>query len=605
MQDIVLSNALLLAGAALVLMGVVSSLVAQRFGTPLLLIFLVIGMLVGQDGLGGIVFDNFQVAYLVGSLALAVILFDGGLRTRLASFRGVLAPAAVLATGGVLLTATVTGLFASMVLGISVLEGLLVGSVVASTDAAAVFFLLKSGGLRLKNRMQSLLEIESSTNDPIAVFLTILLVELLMTGGENAGVATVVLLFKQALIGCGIGLTGGMAMTLLLNRVALPSGLHPLMVVSAAVATFGLAAILDGSGFLAVYLAGLLVGNRPVRALPAITSFHDSMTWLCQIVMFIMLGLLVTPSQIVPYLPAAIATALFLTFIGRPAAVSACLALFGFSRREITFASWVGLRGAVSIFLAAIPTLAGLPNSQVYFNVAFVVVIVSLVLQGWTINPLARRLGLALPRKRMDVTRMEIDIPGQLEQEMVAYPVEPNSPIVLRAAPPRWARAVFVVRDDEILEPRMAGALRPGDYGYFLIPPDRIRELDRLFTPRSEDSGNPGARFPIRPDIALARVAEIYGISVPDDLREKPVAEVFADRFESQIEVGDHIEFNSLRLNVTAVEDGNVTGAELEIAGDEEIHAPALRRLAQRVRERGLQWRSRLKRQSHVQDADG
>ncbi len=578
MQDILFTNAMLLFGAALVIVGVVSSLVAQRFGTPLLLVFLVIGMLVGQDGPGGLLFSDYRMTYLIGSLALAIILFDGGLRTKLESFRGVLAPASLLATLGVVITAGITGLFASLVLGLGILEGLLIGAMVASTDAAAVFFLLRSGGLELKSRVQSMLEIESGTNDPIAVFLTILLVELVMASGEDAGLATAVLLLKQALIGGAFGLGGGMAIVLLLNRVSLPVGMHPLFVVSSAVATYALAAVLDGSGFLAAYLAGLVVGNRQVRAIASITSFHDTVTWLCQIVMFMVLGLLVTPSSLVPYLPAAIAIALFLTFIGRPVAVATCLAPFGFGKREMGFIAWVGLRGAVSIFLAAIPTLAGVPGSQVYFNVAFVVVIVSLVLQGWTINPLARRLGLALPRKRLRVTRQEIDLPGQLAQEMVAYPIEADSPVVLRAALPRWARPVFVVRENAIMEPLQAGALRPGDYGYFLAPPDRIGELDRLFAVRAAEQANTGARFPIRPDVALARVAAMYGVDLGEEAppADQTIAEAFAERYEGGVGVGigDSISFGPLRLIVASTDDGRISEVELAL-GEDQNEGPA------------------------------
>jgi cell volume regulation protein A len=569
MQDILYANAALLFGAALVLMGVVSSLVAQRFGTPLLLVFLIIGMLVGQDGIGGVVFENYRLTYLIGSLALAIILFDGGLRTKLDRFRGVAAPAMLLATIGVLITTSITGLFASLILNLTILEGLLIGSMVASTDAAAVFFLLRAGGLQLRNRVQSLLEIESGTNDPIAVFLTILLVELILADGHDAGFSTVVLLFKQGLIGGALGFGGGLAIALMLNRVALPSGLHPLLVAASAVAIYALAAVLDGSGLLAAYLAGLTIGNRPVRALPAITSFHDSVTWLCQIVMFIMLGLLVTPSKLLPYLPAALAVAAFLMLIGRPLAVAACLAPFGFARREIAFVSWVGLRGAVSIFLAAIPTLADVPNSEIYFHVAFVVVCVSLIFQGWTLNTLARWLELARPGARRQVTRMEIDLPGQMDQEMVAYPVEADSPVVLRARLPRWARPVFVVRDDAIMEPAQAGPLKPGDYGYFLAPPERIRELDRLFAARSVDRAAGGARFPIRPDVAFSRVAAIYGVEIPEELADKTVAEAFAERFDEDPGIGDSFRVGPLRLIVAAIDEGRISEAELSLGDDE------------------------------------
>ncbi|GGE44680.1 K+/H+ antiporter [Agaricicola taiwanensis] len=565
MQNIMFANAAILFGAALVLMGVISSLVAQRFGTPLLLVFLVIGMLVGVDGIGGIAFDNYALTYLVGSLALAIILFDGGLRTRLDKFRGVLLPAMSLATVGVVITTALTGLFAALVLSLSVLEGFLVGAMVASTDAAAVFFLLRSGGLQLRNRLQAILEIESGTNDPVAVFLTILLIELILAQGHETGLETALLLLRQGALGGAIGLGGGWLITIMLNRVSLPTGMHPLFVVASAVAIYGLTAVMDGSGLLAVYLAGLVVGNRPVRALPAIISFHDTVTWLCQIVMFIMLGLLITPSSLLPDLGLSLVIAVFLMFVGRPLAVAACLAPLGYSRREIAFVGWVGLRGAVSIFLAAIPTLAGVPNSGIYFHVAFVVVCISLICQGWTLNPLARMLELARPGVRPEVSRVEIDLPGQHAQEMVAYPVEADSPVAVRAALPKWAQRVFVIRDDTIIDTAKAGPLRPGDYGYFLVPPERVRELDRLFIARAADHEVSGARFPIRPDAPLGGVTSIYGVELPEEFGDRTVAEAFTQQFEGEPGVGDSFEIGPLRLTITDMHEGRISEAELSL----------------------------------------
>jgi cell volume regulation protein A len=594
MQNIMFANAALLFGAALVLVGVISSLVAQRFGTPLLLVFLIIGMLVGVDGIGGIAFDNYALTYLVGSLALAIILFDGGLRTRFGKFRGVLLPAMSLATAGVLITTALTGLFAALVLNLTVIEGFLIGAMVASTDAAAVFFLLRSGGLQLRNRIQSILEIESGTNDPFAVFLTILLIELIMTEGHDTGLATVALLLQQGLLGAALGLGGGWMITIMLNRVSLPSGMQPLFVVASAVAIYGLTAVMEGSGLLAAYLAGLMVGNRPVRALPAIISFHDTVTWLCQIVMFIMLGLLITPSSLLPDLGVSLVIALFLMFIGRPLAVAACLAPMGYSRREIAFIGWVGLRGAVSIFLAAIPTLAGVPNSGIYFHVAFVVVCVSLICQGWTLNPLARMLELARPGVRREVSRVEIDLPGQHAQEMVAYPVEEDSPVALRAALPRWAQRVFVVRNDLIIDTAQAGPLQPGDYGYFLVPPERVRELDRLFVARASDHEAGGARFAIRPDAPLSGVASIYGIALPDEFADRSVAEAFAEQFEGEPGVGDSFSIGSLRLTLTGMQEGRISEAELSLGeADETTSKASWSRLFRRYVRLGFQ-RSRL-----------
>ena len=575
MENITIVNAVLLFGSALMLVGILSSLVASRFGAPLLLVFLVIGMATGQDGPGGVAFDNYRLTYLIGSLALAIILFDGGLRTRLSHITGAVAPAVTLATLGVVLTTGIVGSFAAWALDLTLLQGLLVGATVASTDAAAVFFLIRSSGLQLQRRVNATLEIESSTNDPIAVFLTVMLVGLVSAGGGDTGLSIFGHFLQEAAIGGAAGVAGGFALAFVLNKVELPSGLHPLFVVASAVALFSLAAVLHGSGFLAVYLAGIVVGNRKVRALPSIIAFHDTATWLCQIVMFIVLGMLVTPSQLLPAVPSAIAIALVLIFIGRPAAVAICLAPFGFSRREMTFVGWVGLRGAVSIFLAGIPTLAQAPNAQIYFNVAFVVVIISLIVQGWTIPPLARRLNLAVRQTLRTVNRVEIDLPGQLAQEMVGYAVTPNCPILARDSVPRWARPIMVVRANEILDPAEAGSLKPGDYGYFLAAPERVAELDGLFTSTEAGRARPAlGEFPLRGDAPLATLAELYGLEVPAEERDRTVADFFASRFESRPELGDVAEFGPATLIVRGVDEGRVIRAGLRLEDEEEPSSP-------------------------------
>jgi cell volume regulation protein A len=572
MDNIAIVNAILLFGSALMLVGILSSLVASRFGAPLLLVFLVIGMLTGTDGPGGVAFDNYRLTYLIGSLSLAIILFDGGLRTRLAHVHGALIPAVVLATAGVLLTGGIVGLFASWALNLKLVEGLLVGATVASTDAAAVFFLIRSSGMQLQRRVNATLEIESSTNDPVAVFLTVLLVGLVAAqGGEGEGIAVIGRFLQEAVIGAGAGVAGGFALAFVLNRVDLPSGLHPLFVVVGVIALYALAAVMHGSGFLAVYIAGIVVGNKQVRALPSIIAFTDTVTWLCQIVMFIVLGLLVTPSQLLPSLPAAFAIAALLIFVGRPLAVALCLAPFGFKPKEIAFVGWVGLRGAVSIFLAAIPTLAHAPNAQIYFNVAFVVVIVSLIVQGWTITPLAKRLGLSVRKTARVVHRVEIDLPGQLAQEMVGYTVTPKCPILARDSLPRWARAIMVVRDDAILDPGDAGSLRPGDYAYFLAAPERVPELDGLFASTEAAGARPAlGEFPLRGDAALATLAELYGLDVALEDQTRTVADVFASRYENEPAVGDVASFGPATLIVRGLDEGRVARAVLRLEDEGE-----------------------------------
>src|SRR4030081_2090402 len=342
----------ILLGAVLVMAGILSSLLALRFGAPLLLVFLFIGMIAGDSGPGRLRFDAVRATYLVGSVALALILFDGGLRTRFQSIRTVLAPSVVLATIGVLLTALITAPVAKYVLDLNWTEALLTGAVVASTDAAAVFLLVHAQGLRLRPRVGATLEAESGTNDPFAVFLTLMLVELISIG-ESSPLHVALEFGREAVFGVIIG----RLVVLALNRVALPQGLHAPFVATAALVIFGAAQIAHGSGFLAVYLAGIIIGNRPTRAHNSVVTFLDAATWLAQIVMFVLLGLLVSPQRLVSSIIPAVIVALVLMLVARPLAVFLCLAPFRFNWREKIFIAWTGLRGAGALFFGAIPIL--------------------------------------------------------------------------------------------------------------------------------------------------------------------------------------------------------------------------------------------------------
>ncbi|MBN8915419.1 cell volume regulation protein A [Xanthobacter flavus] len=578
MGSVVVSNIVLLVVAALVVVGTLSSLLAARFGAPILLVFLVVGVAAGEGGPGGIHFDDYWATYMVGSAALAVILFDGGLRMRVASMRGAILPAVGLSTVGVAFTAALVALVAAPLLGLGWMEALLVGAIVASTDAAAVLFLVRAQGLHLGRRVGSVIEIESATNDPAAVFLTVLLVELLTSHLADPGLMVVFGALREMVVGAVLGVAGGYALVALLNRVDLPGGLHPVMVVGVAVLLFALTSLLHGSGFLAVYLAGLVVGNRPVRAIASITSFLDTITWLCQIVMFVMLGMLVSPEKILQYALPALGVAAFLILVGRPAAVFACLAPFHFSLKEKLFVSWAGLRGAVSIFLATIPMLAHLPMAEVYFNVAFAVVLVSLILHGWTMAYAARRLDVALSDPDPGVRRFEIDLPGQTDMELVAYPVMAATPAVGQAQLPPWARLVMVVRANETLTPEAAGPLKAGDYGYLLAPPKRVHQLDRMFRPEETTPLDDSAAFPFVGEVRLGDLASFYGLAVPDSELGLTIADAFADRSDDQPAPGMRIAYGHAVIEVRGVTDGRVTYAVLR------LEAGRLKRSIARVR---------------------
>jgi len=557
----------ILLGAMLVLAGIMSSLIAMRFGAPLLLVFLVVGMLAGEAGPGGIKFDDVYVTYVVGSIALALILFDGGLRTRFATFRSVLGPAATLATVGVLLTAALTAPVARLVLGLTWTEALLVGAVVASTDAAAVFFLIHSRGLRLRPRVGATLEVESASNDPFAVLLTVLLVEFLAIGDRSWQHVAVVLV-EQTVIGSIVGIVGGRVIVLVLNRLALPQGLHAPFVAMSALVTFSVAAALHASGFLAVYLAGLIVGNRPTRAHNTVIVFLDAVTWLAQIVMFVLLGLLVWPQRLFDSALPALGIAATLMLIARPAAVFLCLLPFRFAWRETAFISWVGLRGAVGIFLASIPLLIGLSRAHLYFDIAFVVVLTSLLIQGWTIPFAARRLHIALPRHDPLPRRVELDLPGQLEQEIVGYPVSAHSPYLKRNLLPSWARPTLVVRAEKILSPGEADPVQPGDYVYLLAPPEKAQALDRFFVdmppPVQPDPRLLGDFF-VSGEVTLGELAEIYGLSIAPRAANMALADYIATAVIRRPRAGDVVPLGPIALLVHLLGDGRVTSVGLRL----------------------------------------
>jgi len=372
----------------------------------------------------------------------------------------------------------------------------------------------------------------------------------------------------QVVVGVLTGVIGGFAASWLMNKVDLPGGLHPLLAIAAAVLIYAVAAVLEGSGFLAVYLAGVILGNRPLRASANIVTVNDAATWLAQIIMFLVLGLLVNPISLITYALPAAGVALFLLLIARPAAVWLCLTPFGFSREEKVFTAWVGLRGAVSIFLAAIPTLSGIEHAELYFNVAFVVVLLSLLVQGWTLTWSARRLGLALPRQTTPVHRSEVDLPGQLELEMVGYPVLADSAIMNGAHVPSWARPTFVVRAQHIVMPHEAGGLEAGDYAYYLAPPNRVARLDQLFAAHAEllISNEPFfGEFSFNGAVKLRDVGAFYGLPIEDETADMTIAELFAQRFDETPEIGDHVPIGEAVLIVQDVDEDQVTNAGLQL----------------------------------------
>ena len=563
---------LLAAAAALVLAGIGSSLIARRFGAPLLLVFLVVGMLAGVDGPGGIHFDNYATTYRIGSFALAIILFDGGLRTRRESFRGVLAPILLLATIGVVISAALTGVAAYWLFGLSTVQAFLLGSVVASTDAAAVFFLLRAGGLQLRSRIGATLEIESSANDPVAVLLTTLLAQYLTTQAGLSAAEFAFELVSQFAVGALAGMLGGFAIAIALRKLPLSGGLAALSTVAAAILVFGVTGSIHGSAFLAIYVAGVIVGNRNVPGFSNLLSVLDAGTWLCQVVMFLVLGLLVSPHALGKTLWPALALAAFLMLVARPIAVAVCLAPFRYGKRETGFIAWVGLRGAVGIFLASIPMLMRLPNAALIFDVAFIVVLASLLVQGWTLGVAARVFDVALPHRDRVVRRVELDLPGSLERELVGYQVASGASILAGSTPPAWAKLTMIVRAGAILMPETNGTLNAGDYAYVLVPPGRGYRLDWLFAPPEEAREAEReifGEFSFDADVALADIAGFYDLAVRAKDAPLTLAEHFARHFEHTVQVGDRVRLGPITLVARELRDDRVAkvGLKLERLG--------------------------------------
>lgn len=556
-------------GAGLVTVAVFTSVLAFRLGAPLLLVFLVLGLAFGEDGLG-LHFDDASLAYFIGSLALALILFDSGFSTRVASLRTAAVPAATLATLGVALTAVFTGLGAHFLFGFELLEAFLLGAIISSTDAAAVFFLLRVGRIRIRERVRSTLEIESGANDPMAIFLTIALVETILIGHNEVPVVDLLIRFAQQMgFGLLLGIVGGMAIVRLVNTLRLEAGLYPVLVLAASLVLFGAVGMLDGSGFLAVYVAGLYAGNQRITAKVGLRRFQEGLTWLAQITMFLVLGLLATPSQFPAIALPAVGLALFLGVVGRPLAIWLCLLPFRFRPNETAFIAWVGLRGAVSILLGILPMAAGLANGQILFDIAFIVVLTSLLTQGWTIRPIARWLGLTVPPTVGPVERVELDLPGTAHHELVVYGVVVDSPVVRGERVPRWARPSMVIRDGQSIGYPFAGRLRPGDRVYIFTTPRFVRLLDRLFASPAQlspDDKDYFGEFVIDCSHTIGEVADHYGFPIQADDRRTSIDAFLRQRLGGTVEVGDRVGLGDIELIVREVaEDGKVENVGLAV----------------------------------------
>jgi potassium/hydrogen antiporter len=471
--------------AILLILSVLISKISDRFGVPALLLFLFLGMAAGSEGIGGIYFDNPQIAQTISIVALILILYSGGMQTRWREVKGVVIPSFSLATIGVLITAVVVGWAASYLLDISFLEGLLLGSMMSSTDAAAVFSVLRSKGVNLKGNLKPFLELESGSNDPMAVFLTVGTIQLILIP-DASPLQLIPLFFQQMVLGGLIGYVMGRISAFTINRIKLGyEGLYPVLSLAFVLLTFGLANLINGSAFLAVYILGIVVNNVDIVHKRTIQKFHDGLAWLLQITMFLVLGLFIFPSQLIPVFIPALLIALILILVARPTSIFLTLLPFKFAFKKKLFVSWVGLRGAAPIILATFPMLAGIDQSNLFFNVVFFVVLTSVLFQGTTIPIVAKLLKLDAPlaarpdypfeyRKvaGMDSQLYEIDVPAESE-------VVDQSIIKLKL--PDNLLVILIEREQKFLVPYGGTVIKGGDTLLVLSDKDSLIWLVESF----------------------------------------------------------------------------------------------------------------------------
>jgi cell volume regulation protein A len=482
---------LLLAASTLILLSIAIARLSDNLGVPTLILFLGLGMLAGSEGPGGIFFDDAGLAQSIGVIALTFILFAGGLDTNWNFVRPVLWPAVRLSTVGVVLTAASVGLFAHFVLGFPVLHGLLLGAVISSTDAAAVFSVLRSRNVSLKGKLKPLLELESGSNDPMAVFLTIGLIQLITSLNSSYGEIVLMFIYQMG-IGGILGVVLGKLMVVLLNRLRSSyEGLYPVFAVAFAAFVYGLTAATGGSGFLAVYVSGIIIGNSDFVQKKSLLRFFDGLAWLSQISMFVTLGVFVYPSELVQVAVSGLLVSGFLMFIARPVGVYFSLMGKAFSWREKTLVSWVGLRGAVPIILATFPLLASVEKADVMFNIVFFAVLTSALLQGSSIPFVARLLGVDAPLERKRRYPIEFAPTEGSNAELVDFIVPFKSAMIgksiVEMGLPPDSLFVLVSRDDKFIVPSGGTTLEEGDTVLALVTKENLPTVRAIFSEQREE----------------------------------------------------------------------------------------------------------------------
>jgi potassium/hydrogen antiporter len=562
-------DGIILIGGILLFVAILSSKVSVRIGAPALVVFMAIGMLAGEDGPGGLQFDQYPLAHAIGTLALVLILFDGGLQTPWRSFRLAWKPAVALSTLGVVVTSGITGLAAAWVLDVPLLVGLLLGSIVGSTDAAAVFAALRGRSLHIRERLASTLEIESGSNDPMAVLLTLGLVSVL-TGAMEPGWALGQFFLQQAVVGALGGVAVGWFGIRLLNRVELSAaGLYPVLTMALCLLAYGVPAYLGGSGFLSVYLAGLVLGNANIVFKHGVSMAHDGGAWMAQIVMFIMLGLLATPSGLPAVAMEGVAVAMVLVFVARPVAVTLSLIPFGYTWRELVFLSWAGLKGAIPIILAIYPLLLGVEQGALLFNVVFFVVLLSTLTQGWSLPAMARWLGVREAGRPDAPVTLEISSLKHVDGDIVQYAVDDESWIaghlVRDLALPETAVIAMIARGQEVIPPRGTTKIEAGDHVFVVMKPQGRSLVDRLFGRKvARGPVLKALELPMSPETRVDELEAFYGVHL-DPRPDRTVASLLVERLGDDLAEGSEIQAGEVMLSVRKLEGGVIREVGVEI----------------------------------------
>lgn len=561
--------------AVLLCISILTSLFSTRAGIPLILIFLCVGLVVGTGGFETLeALRRPKICFFIGSLALALILFDSGFQTKMQNYRAAAKPSLILATVGVIATAGLLAPFAHRILHIDWIPAFLLASIISSTDSAAVFFLLRSQGITLREKVKATLEVESGANDPMAIFLTVSCITLIQQqlSGEQLSYTTMGLLFLgQLLIGGGAGYMLGRLIQIIINWVKLESALYPIFVTGLVLIGFSITNMLGGSGYMAVYIAGLLAGNCKIQARQQISKFQQTLTWLSQITMFTCLGLFVTVTGLKAYWQPALALGVLLMLFTRPVMVWLILSFFRqYSAQEKNFISFVGLRGATSILLALMPVVYALDFSDAFFNIIFVMVLMSLSIQGFFIPKMARLCHVAVPSTHPDPAEAELDLPGLADSSLILYQLTDTSPAVQGTKIPRWAEPSLVVREGiAYFAGGVLKRLKSGDKVYVFLPSNSRRDtLDRLYgdgeNATAEETRDIFGDFPIEPTTTFGELSALYGIKVPEQICNTGIADFMTHEL-TDIEIGDRLSLDTVELVVRALEDGVPTEIGLDI----------------------------------------